>query len=87
MMNVMQRLVVLASGARIEAADVEAAVALPAGGAGAEDDGPTLLAEVERRHILKVLAAKGGRKGDAALALGIDRKTLRQKLAKYQIEG
>jgi DNA-binding NtrC family response regulator len=88
LMNAVQRLVVLASGPRIEAADVEAAVAPPAAGAGteAEDDGPTLLAEVERRHILRVLAAKGGRKGDAAVALGIDRKTLRQKLAKYQIE-
>jgi DNA-binding NtrC family response regulator len=42
---------------------------------------------VERRHILKVLSARGGRKGDAALALGIDRKTLRQKLAKFQVDG
>jgi DNA-binding NtrC family response regulator len=84
LMNAVQRLVVLAVSARIEEADVEAAVALPM--AGSEDDGPTQLAEVERRHILKVLAARGGRKGDAALALGIDRKTLRQKLAKYQIE-
>jgi len=38
------------------------------------------LAEVERLHIQKVLAAVGNNKSRAAEILGIDRKTLRQKI-------
>ena len=40
----------------------------------------TTLAEVERQHILRVLDAAGGNKTKAAEVLGIDRKTLREKL-------
>jgi len=39
--------------------------------------------EVERRYILKVLEAVGGRKTDAARILGLDRKTLYRKLERY----
>lgn len=73
MINVVQRLVVLASGPRNDQTGVKGALPLPA--ARADDNGPALLAEMERRHILKVLTAKGARKGDAALALDIDCKT------------
>ncbi len=38
------------------------------------------MAEVERRYILRVLAAVGGRRGEAARILGMDRKTLYRKL-------
>jgi two-component system response regulator HydG len=38
------------------------------------------LAEVEREHIRGVLASVAGNKTRAAAILGIDRKTLRQKL-------
>lgn len=38
------------------------------------------LAEVEKNHILKVLAAVDNNKTKAAEILGIDRKTLRSKL-------
>jgi two-component system response regulator HydG len=38
------------------------------------------LEEVERRYILRVLHAFGGRRSDAAKLLGIDRKTLYRKL-------
>ena len=38
------------------------------------------LEEVERRYILRVLEAVGGRRSDAAKVLGIDRKTLYRKL-------
>ena len=40
----------------------------------------TTLAEVERQHIRRVLEATGGNKTKAAEVLGIDRKTLREKL-------
>jgi two-component system response regulator HydG len=39
--------------------------------------------EVERRYVLQVLQAVGGRKTEAALALGFDRRTLHRKLKEY----
>jgi DNA-binding NtrC family response regulator len=44
---------------------------------------PTL-AEVERRHILHVLAAARGNKRLAARILGVDRRTLYRKLEAYE---
>jgi two-component system response regulator AtoC len=41
------------------------------------------LEEVERRYILRVLDAVGGRRSDAAKVLGIDRKTLYRKLDRW----
>lgn len=42
------------------------------------------LAEVEKRHIHRVLASKGGNKTQAARVLGIDTKTLYNKLKGYR---
>jgi DNA-binding NtrC family response regulator len=59
----------------------------PAGADGAEGAGaggePLPLEEVERRHILHVLALKGGSRTLAARALGLDRKTLYRKLVRW----
>ena len=43
------------------------------------------LAEVEAEHIRNVLTALDGNKTKAAALLGIDRKTLREKLKRYSI--
>ena len=43
------------------------------------------LAEVEAEHIQRVLEARGGNKTRAAAVLGIDRKTLREKIKRYDI--
>ncbi|MGE0144529.1 MAG: helix-turn-helix domain-containing protein [Planctomycetota bacterium] len=43
----------------------------------------TPLAEVEKRHILRVLASTGGNKTRAAKILGIDTKTLYNRLKSY----
>ena len=40
---------------------------------------------IEERYIRKVLAAVGGRRGEAARILGFDRKTLYRKLLRYGI--
>jgi DNA-binding NtrC family response regulator len=45
------------------------------------------LAEVERRHVLDVLAAVDGNKRLAATILGVDRRTLYRKLEQYQGRG
>ena len=44
------------------------------------------LEEVERRHVLKVLRACNGSRTEAARILGIDRKTLARKLARWSPE-
>jgi len=46
---------------------------------------PVRLKEMERQHIMKVLARVNGNKTHAAEMLGIDRKTLRTKLKQYDI--
>jgi two-component system response regulator HydG len=50
-------------------------------------DDPTevvTLEELERRYILRVLSLMGGNKSQAAQMLGVDRRTLYRKLARYQ---
>ncbi len=77
--NVVQRLVVMAEGERIEMTDLPPAMRFSVAGA----NGPALdrtLAEVEAEYMANVLAAAGGNKARAAAILGIDRKTLREKL-------
>ncbi len=83
--NMIQRLVVMASGTVIDAADLEAAGSLV--GERSEDQEPMKLDEMERLHIGRVLRQLGGRRSETAEALGIDRKTLRQKIRKYQLDG
>ncbi|MFZ5585327.1 MAG: sigma-54-dependent transcriptional regulator [Thermodesulfobacteriota bacterium] len=84
--NMLQRLVVMSRGPWIDVADLEgcglASAAQPPAAAGDE----LRLEEVERQHIAKVLHLMGGRRSETAQALGIDRKTLRLKLRKYQME-
>ena len=58
--------------------DATAPATRPAPGTGYAEDLP--LAEVERDHMLKVLAATGGNKSEAARRLGVNRKTLERKI-------
>ncbi len=77
--NLVQRLVVMTEGAEIDAADLPSLLRFAAApGRGAA----RTLAEVETEHMLAVLAATGGNRTRAAGILGIDRKTLGQKLRK-----
>lgn len=45
------------------------------------------LAEVEAEHIINVLDSVGGNKTKASRILGIDRKTLREKLQRFRVSG
>ncbi len=75
--NLVQRLVVMAEGDVIEVPDLPPMMRFSAGrGAGLD----RTLAEVEAEHIRNVLAGANGNKVRAAKILGIDRKTLREKL-------
>ena len=43
------------------------------------------LHEIERDHIRRTLEQFQGRKSETAQALGIDRKTLREKIKRYEL--
>lgn len=75
--NVIHRLVVMTEGELIEVPDLPSLMRFSAlRGAGLN----RTLAEVEAEHIRNVLASVEGNKSRAAEILGIDRKTLREKL-------
>jgi DNA-binding NtrC family response regulator len=75
--NVMRRLVVMAESESIEVPDLPSVMRFSL----VRTVGVNrTLAEVEAEHILNVLGAVGGNKTKAAEVLGIDRKTLREKL-------
>jgi two-component system response regulator HydG len=76
--NLVHRLIILKGGS-VEMDDLPPHLKMepPRG----TDAGPLVtLAEMERRHIQRVLEATGNNKTKAAAVLGIDRKTLREKL-------
>ena len=81
--NVVQRVVIMSEGEVIEVPDLPSLMrfsALRAPGL------KRTLVEVETEHIRNVLASVGGNKTRAAEVLGIDRKTLREKLKNVQGE-
>ena len=91
--NVVERCQILSTGDEIQLSDLPKNV-LEAAGApapvrpgGASYDVDLPLAEVERRHILAVLEANGGNKLGSARVLGINVKTLYNKLKSYEKAG
>jgi len=81
--NTVERLVVLSSGTSIEMGDLTFAGTILSPGA----EGSSLsLKDLERDHIIQTLQRFDGHKSETARALGIDRKTLREKLRRYNIE-
>jgi DNA-binding NtrC family response regulator len=81
--NVVERLSVLSTDGEVTASEV--ALYLPAVAPSEGDGGLLALDEVERRHILKVLQRCSGSRTRAARVLGIDPKTLYNKLKAYHI--
>jgi DNA-binding NtrC family response regulator len=80
--NVVERLSVLSTDGEVTASEV--ALYLPAVAPG-DDGGLLSLEELERRHILKVLQRCSGSRTRASRVLGIDPKTLYNKLKTYHI--
>ncbi len=81
--NVINRLVVMTDGDLIEVPDLPSLMrfsALRTSGFNRP------LAEVELEYISNVLSTVGGNKTQAAEILGIDRKTLREKLKKFKLD-
>ncbi|MCD6138168.1 MAG: sigma-54-dependent Fis family transcriptional regulator [Deltaproteobacteria bacterium] len=80
--NTIERLIVFARGRTITPEDlIYSNTIVPR----TEISEPMRLDEVEQQHIMRVFSSVGGNKTRAAELLGIDRKTLRAKLKKYEI--
>jgi two-component system response regulator HydG len=81
--NTVERLVVFSVGPYLELSDLvfSGVEFCPPGGSEAIS-----LKDMERDHILRILQQCEGRRADTARLLGIDRKTLREKLKRYQID-
>jgi two-component system response regulator HydG len=80
--NTVERLVVLSTGPYLEPEDLAYAglfLASPSESTALE------LKDLEREHIRRTLQKFGGHKSETAKALGIDRKTLREKLKRYNL--
>ena len=97
--NLMERLVLLADGGEIAAADLPLEMRLGTGGKGRDTAGDdeqsdeasgglllgTALREAEIRAIARALRHTGGHKGKAAEVLGISPRSLRYKMAEHNL--
>ena len=81
--NTVERLVVFSVGPYLELSDLAFSGVEFCPSSGNE---AISLKDMERDHILRILQQCEGRRTDTARLLGIDRKTLREKLKRYQIE-
>jgi len=86
--NVMERAVILAKVSWIEPSHLPAYISNPARAAAAKIVLPVVVsaADAERELILKTLRSAGNNKAEAARQLGLDVKTIRNKLKAYGIE-
>ncbi len=80
--NVVQRLLVMSEGGDIDAADLPELMRFSLHGSAGVD---RTLAEVEAGYIRRVLESVQGNKTHAAKVLGIDRKTLREKISRFSL--
>ncbi len=81
--NAVERAVLVAAGPLVQPDDLPLEVRADASALDAGAGDATLLKEVERRHVLRILRMAGGNKSRAAQMLGIDRGTLYHRLREY----
>ncbi len=90
--NAVERAVILLTGEYITERELPVGIAsargeaLPSAAAQSVSTGEQTLDAIEKDAILKALAAADGNKSETARRLGINRKTLHQKLKKYEME-
>ena len=82
--NLVQRVMVMADGKEIDPPDLPTPMRFSAASPSVH---LRTLAEAEAEHIRQVFTHVGGNKTRAAEILGIDRKTLREKLKRYSMSG
>jgi transcriptional regulator with PAS, ATPase and Fis domain len=81
--NMIERLVLLVDHEEIRLTDIPYELAVPATSASSER--PLSLGEVEKQHILKILAGTRGNRREASRILGISEPTLYRKLSQYGV--
>lgn len=84
--NMIERLAIFSPTSEITMEDVERERARSAPATTMEEDIPTTLRDIERQHIVRILRQTGGNKSQAAKRLGIERKTLQQKVLRLGID-
>ena len=82
--NVIERAVIVATGKKLEAQDLPVGLSA-AVTAQQRKTRPQSLAEMEAVYISEILAATAGNKTECARILGISRKNLYEKIARYKI--
>ena len=85
--HVVERALVLAEGDRIGPGDLPSELREAVGRSEAGDGRGLTLAEMERRHISRVLAEVAGHRARAATLLGISLRNLYRKIREYHLEG
>jgi DNA-binding NtrC family response regulator len=80
--NLVHRLLVMNDGEKIDVPDLPSFMRFSVTGS---DNIKRTMAEVEKEHIKNVLAFTKNNKSRAAAILGIDRKTLREKIKRYSL--
>ena len=83
--NIVERAVIVAEGRKVDVADLPGSVNL-AVRAKRERERPRSLAELEASYIKEILVATQGNKTECARILGISRKNLYEKIARYGIK-
>ncbi len=84
--NILERAVIVGSGKRIEVDQLPATLSA-AIRAQRNRAKPLSLAQLEAVYIADILAATGGNKTQSARILGISRKNLYEKIARYKLNG
>jgi len=82
--NVIERAVIVANGRSIESDDLPAGLSA-AVAAQRQREQPPSLAEMEASYIAEILVATRGNKTQCARILGISRKNLYEKIARYEL--
>jgi transcriptional regulator with PAS, ATPase and Fis domain len=82
--NIIERAVIVATGKSIEEHDLPAGVSAAVKAQG-EKEQPLSLAQMEAAYIAQTLAATRGNKTECARILGISRKNLYEKIARYEL--
>jgi transcriptional regulator with PAS, ATPase and Fis domain len=80
--NIIERAVIVATGKKLEAHDLPGGLSA-AVNAQQRRTKPQSLAQMEAIYISEILAATGGNKTESARILGISRKNLYEKIARY----
>lgn len=83
--NIVERAVIVATGRMIDEQDLPSGLSA-AVRAQKQREKPRSLAEMEAAYISEMLSSTGGNKTECARILGISRKNLYEKIARYELE-